>query len=145
MNDDSSATESQSSLKDEILSVGRDIQNRSNHRVWAEVVENRLFKEHFGISVTVALIVWNLLVENDLVPEKGQMKHLLWTLLFLKVYPKQGPVCSIVGGSDGAIDPKTFRKWVWAFIFAISYLEEEVVSLVRLLLLIWLVFSPIAH
>ena len=136
MNDDSSSTESQSSLEDEILSVGRDIQNRSNHRIGAEVVENRLFKEHFGISVAVTLIVWNLLVENDLVPEKGQMKHLLWTLVFLKVYPKQGPVCSIVGGSDGAIDPKTFRKWVWAFIFAISYLEEEVVSFVRLLLLI---------
>ena len=57
-------------------------------------------------------------------------------LVFLKVYPKQGPVCSIVGGLDGAIDPKTFRKWVWAFIFAVSYLEEEVVSFVRLLLLI---------
>jgi hypothetical protein len=46
------------------------------------------------------------------------------------------PECEVVGGSDGAIDPKTFRKWVWAFIFAISYLEEEVVSFVCLLLLI---------
>ena len=62
MNDDSSdssSTESQSSLEDEILSIGRDIQNRSNHRVGAEVVENRLFREHFGTSVAVTLIVWN--------------------------------------------------------------------------------------
>ena len=55
------------------MSVGCDIQNRSNHCVGAKVVENRLFKENFGISVAVTLIVWNLLVENDLVPEKGQM------------------------------------------------------------------------
>ena len=73
MDDYSSATESQSSLENEILSVGCDIQNRSNHCVGAKVVENRLFKENFGISVAVTLIVWNLLVENDLVPEKGQM------------------------------------------------------------------------
>lgn len=53
------------------MSVGRDIQNRSNHCVGAEVVENQLFKENFGISVAITLIVWNLLVENDLVPEKG--------------------------------------------------------------------------
>jgi len=28
----------------------------------------------------------------------------------MKVYPKQGPACSIVGGSSGAVDPKTLRK-----------------------------------
>ena len=111
-----------------IMSVGRDIQNRSSRRVGAKVVEDRYFKEYFGVSPLVVSIVWNLLAQHDLIPEKGEIKHLLWALVFLKVYPKQGPVCSLVGGSNGAVDPKTFRKWVWKFIFNISFLDEVVVS-----------------
>jgi hypothetical protein len=41
-------------------------------------------------------------------------------LFFMKVYSKQGPGCSVVGASAGAVDPKTHRKWVWAFIKAIA-------------------------
>jgi hypothetical protein len=46
----------------------------------------------------------------------------------MKVYPKQGPGCAVVGASHGAADPKTLRKWVWAFIEAISELVDLVVS-----------------
>lgn len=74
-------------------------------------------------------MLWNLHEEHDLVPEKGQIKHLLWALFFMKVYPKQGPACSIVGGSSGAVDPKTLRKWVWSFIFSTAELSEAVVRL----------------
>ena len=35
----------------------------------------------------------------------------------------------MVGGSGGAVDLKTYQKWVWAYIEAISDLELEVVSL----------------
>ena len=34
----------------------------------------------------------------------------------MKVYPKQSLGCSAVGASAGAVNPKTHRKWVWAFI-----------------------------
>jgi hypothetical protein len=87
----------------------RDIQNRGSRRVGAKVVEDRLFKEYFGVSATVVLVVWNLLDEHDLIPEKGEIKHLLWALVFLMIYPKQGPVCSLVGGTKGAVDPN-FRS-----------------------------------
>ena len=50
-------------------------------------------------------------------------------LYFLKVYPKQGPGCLVVGASAGAADPKTHRKWVWAFIGAIAELVNVVASL----------------
>jgi len=129
MDDDNDTTASGSLSLDEIMTVARDIQNRGSRRVGAKVVEDRLFKEYFGVSVAVVLAVWKLLEEHDLVPENGEIKHLLWTLVFLKVYPKQGPVCSIVGGTKGAVDPKTFRKWVWKFIFNIELLDEVVVSL----------------
>ena len=54
--------------------------------------------------------VWELLERDSLLPEGGRPKHLLWALHYMKVYPKQSPVCS------AAVDPKTYRKWVWAFI-----------------------------
>jgi hypothetical protein len=46
----------------------------------------------------------------------------------MKVYPKQGPGCSVVGASAGTVDPKTHRKWVWAFINAIADLVDVGVS-----------------
>jgi hypothetical protein len=46
---------------------------------------------------------------------------------FLKVYPKQGPGCAAIGGSErGAVDPRTHRKWVWKFIEAIAKLVNIV-------------------
>ncbi len=46
----------------------------------------------------------------------------------MKVYPKQSPGCLAVGKSAGAVDPKTHRKWVWAFIDAVANLVDIVVS-----------------
>jgi len=46
----------------------------------------------------------------------------------MKVYPKQSTGCLAVGASAGAIDPKTHRKWVWAFMDAIAELLYVVVS-----------------
>ncbi len=68
-----------------------------------------------------------MLLEDGLRPKKSKPKHLLWTLYFLKVYPREAPGCSAVGGSKGAIDPKTLQKWVWLFIERITELEDEVV------------------
>jgi hypothetical protein len=49
-------------------------------------------------------------------------------LYFIKVYPKQGLGCLVVGAFAGAVDPKTHCKWVWAFIEAIAKLVDVVVS-----------------
>jgi hypothetical protein len=69
-----------------------------------------------------------MLGEGDLRPEKSKPKHLLWALYLLKVYPRDGPRCSAVGGSKGAIDPKTVHKWVWLFLERIDKLADMVVS-----------------
>jgi hypothetical protein len=73
-------------------------------------------------------MVWDMLGEGGLRPEKSKPKHLLWALYFLKVYPREGPVCSAIGGSKGAINPKTMRKWVWLFLERIVDLADHVVS-----------------
>ncbi len=46
-----------------------------------------------------------------------------------KAYPRQATVCSTVGGSTGAIDPTTLRKYMWPFIRAIADLEPALVSI----------------
>ena len=86
------------------------------------------FHETFGTSLLVVSKVWSMLLEEDVLPEGGRPKHLLWALHFLKVYPLQAPGCAAVGASGGAVDPKTHRKWVWAFIDAIAELVDNVVS-----------------
>jgi hypothetical protein len=126
---DTSASDSVSLVEEEIMTIARDMKNRGSRRVGVQVVEDRLVKEYFGVSATIVLVIWNLLDEHDLIPKKGEIKHLLWTLVFLKIYPKQGLVCSLVGGTKGAIDPKKFRKWVWKFIFNIELLDKVVVRL----------------
>jgi hypothetical protein len=47
----------------------------------------------------------------------------------MKVYPKPGPGCLVVGVSASAVDLKTHRKWVWAYFEAIAKLVDLVVSL----------------
>jgi hypothetical protein len=73
-------------------------------------MEDRRFRGLFGARIEIVLKVWSMLLEDSLRPKKSKPKHLLWTLYFFKVYPREAPGCSAVGGSKGAIDPKTLRK-----------------------------------
>ncbi len=111
--------------------LARDIQNRASHRVGTATTEARYFREFFGTRTSVLVVkkTWELLERDSLLPESGRPKHLLWALHFMKVYPKQSPGCSTVGASTGAVDPKTHRRWVWAFIDAVANLVNTVVSL----------------
>ena len=111
------------------LRDARDIQNRTSRSVGTAAMEDRRFRGLFGARIEIVLKVWLMLGEGGLRPEKSKPKHLLWTLYFLKVYPREAPGCSAVGGSKGAIDPKTLRKWVWLFIERIAELADEVVSI----------------
>ena len=51
----------------------------------------------------------------------------------MKVYPKTAPGCAAVGASGGAVNAKTHRKWVWAFIGAIADAIDAVVSIFYIL------------
>ena len=123
-NDDDGDTEEAVFLRD-----ARDIQNRTSRCVGTAAMEDRRFRSLFGARIEIVLKVWSMLLEDGLRPKKSKPKHLLWTLYFLKVYPREAPGCSAVGGSKGAIDPKTLRKWVWLFIERIAELADEVVSI----------------
>ena len=97
--------------------------NRSSKEMGSIETEDRRFRELFGVGPLVALAAFSLLCELGLLPDGGTLKHLMWTLCFLKVYPTEQVLCSLCGG----IDPKTARKWVWLFIAALSELELELI------------------
>ncbi len=109
--------------------IARDIQNRVSRCVGSELKEAWLFRKFFGTSMRDVKILWELIGRDKLRPRGGHPEHLLWALYFMKVYPKQGPGCSVVGASAGAVDPKTHRKWVRAYLKAIAKLVDVVVSL----------------
>ena len=143
--DSTEGTTSSSSSKiyDEFVYEVRAIQNRLGRRAGTSFMESRRFRDFFGTSSAVAMILWNLLAEHGLLPHNGKIKHLLWALYFMKVYATESATCSVLGGSRGAIDPKTSRKWIWQFIRAIAELFSEVVSIKLIYLSI--LFHTMAH
>jgi hypothetical protein len=109
--------------------LARDNQNWASPRVGTAKTEAQHFCEFFGRSLLVVKKTWELFERDSLLPEGGRPKHLLWTLPFMKVYPMQSPGCLVDSASAGAVDPKTHRKWVWAFIDAVANLVNTVVSI----------------
>jgi len=111
----------------DFILVGKDIQNKAGRPIGSMGTEDRNFREIFGAGPFVVAKLWTLMTDQDLIPPDGKIEHLMWTLHFLKAYPRQGAVCYTVGGSSGAIDPKTFRKYMWPFIHAMANLESVLV------------------
>lgn len=103
--------------------------------------EDRAFREFFGCQATVALGLWNMLVNTGFLPCGGRMEHLLWTLMYMKVYPKRNAMSVLCGG----VNKETWMKWVYNFFDAIAFLEPYVVS--NILFLGWCqgVNSPAPH
>jgi len=78
----------------------------------------RIFRQHFGCSPLVIKKCWDLLGDD-----RSEQRHLLWALLFLKVYGKETTNAAICKCCD-----RTFRENVWRMIYALSDLESDVVS-----------------
>jgi hypothetical protein len=109
----------------DVLGAGRDMMQRSEMKMGTIEVEERRFRDMFGASPEVALIAWSMLSTLGLIPIGDTLTHFLWTLCFLKVYPKQGPLSVLCGNAD----PKTIKKWVYLFIDALACLEPYIVSI----------------
>lgn len=63
--------------------------------------------------------------DDDVQDSAADLTHLLWALVFLKVYSTEEVHCRIVGWPS----PKTFRKWSWYFVGKIAELKDEVIIL----------------
>lgn len=105
---------------DFFLNLGNEIMGRQN-RVAAKTMNTR-FRASFGTSPTVCANLWSKLISHELMPEKGKPIHLLWALMFLKLYCSE-PVLAAIAG----VHEQTFRKWAWSFVDAISDLQYFVI------------------
>jgi hypothetical protein len=81
----------------------------------------RHFRSHFGVSPGTCAICWNL-IEHKL-PRNLVYTHLLWALMFLKVYGTES-----VLSTKCNCDEKTFRSKIWIILKAIDSIKSSVVS-----------------
>jgi hypothetical protein len=86
--------------------------------------EEREFRSLFGVSAFVASKIWRRCGTIGSLPPGAKPKHLLWVLLFLKVYATESVHRSIVHTSR-----KTWRKWVWLMVPVVADLAPHLVSL----------------
>lgn len=114
------------------------IGRRRNHNLFpADVTEKRCFHAFFGTSPFICALLWAMIEPSKTLPRGHHPKHLLWALMFMKIYATE-PVHRRLAGNP---DEKTFRKWTWLLIHAIEGLDQSVVSIYLLLSSLCIVFS----
>ena len=84
------------------------------------------FRSLFGVSSQVCAVLWYYLYRYGTVHSKrgSSPRHLLWTLMFLKIYGNEETLASLAGG----VDCKTYRKWIKIVVEDISRLKQYLVS-----------------
>lgn len=90
-------------------------------------IQDRRFRQHFGTTPEICAEIWERLNPLETIEKEFhvvQIYHLLWALIFMKLYTKESIHASLVGG----VNEKTFCKWTWIFVEAISLLEFDLVS-----------------
>lgn len=80
--------------------------------------ESRRFLSLFGVTSSVAALIWMTLMDSSSVPKHGKPVHLLWSLAFLNTYAAELVLSVLFDNHE-----QTVRKWVWEFASAISTLE----------------------
>ena len=87
--------------------------------------EHRRWMSCFGAEPSVVAELWTRINPEKMMPRGVKAEHIMWALYFLKVYNVEEVNTQNV---DGNPVEKTFQKWVWLFVEAISYQEYPVVS-----------------
>ena len=93
-------------------------------RKWKTEDRERRFRSFFGASSRLVAILWNKIEKSGISEPGAKPKHLLWALLFLKVYSTIEVHCSIVGWPSA----KSFSKWSWYFVKRIAELKDDLIS-----------------
>ena len=100
--------------------IGREMLGR--HHLRREATEDARFRATFGVGAYICAVPWHLLDPYENMPQGVKPQHLLFALLFLKLYLNERTNADICG-----VDKKTYQKWTWIFVDAISWLEADVV------------------
>ena len=87
----------------------------------SSMTRSRRFRAAFGTSPRVCSVLWSKCHESFDIPVNALPVHLLWVLLFLKLYASEQ-----VNAALTKSDEKTFRKWSWLFIEALASIDDLV-------------------
>ena len=96
-------------------------------------IDYERFKATFGVTPSVCAIAYNRMVSylrrHPARPAFDRLSpiHMLWALYFLKQYPRQRQVATILG----RVSFVTFRKWTHFVILNLANMKDEVVSINR--------------
>ncbi|OEU05889.1 hypothetical protein FRACYDRAFT_257598 [Fragilariopsis cylindrus CCMP1102] len=90
-------------------------------RKWESKDKQARFKSLFGANSTVITAIWNE-IQNH-IDEDVFRKHLLYGLLFMKVYSTEEVHCAIVGWPS----VKTFREKAWHIVECIAELKPKLI------------------
>ena len=113
-----------------VMELARKIQSRDPDSARSLITEDLRFRDFFGCSSVVALIIWRKLEIASLVPENETIEYLMSTLLFIKLYTQKEARSIIIQVHD----PKTYKKRIWSFVESIADLSGQVVSSLAILL-----------
>jgi hypothetical protein len=90
---------------------------------WKSTLEkDKVFKSLFGCNSFIIAAIWNeigILIDHDV-----YRKHLLWALIYLKVYATEFVHCCLVGWPSA----KTFREKSWHVIECIADIKAKIIK-----------------
>ena len=85
-----------------------------------------LFRSNFKYSPSRCAFLFLHIIDNPVLPDAYEPKHLLWTLNFLLTYATERRMCCFLRA-----DRKTIRKYTWPTISALASLSRQHVSLLN--------------
>lgn len=91
-------------------------------RRYSQAMKDKKIRGHFGASIAIITAIWNE-IEASVDAPGAMPKHLLWALVFLKIYASEEVHCRLVGWTDS----DTFRKWSWYFVEKIADLKDTII------------------
>ena len=92
--------------------------SRRGAGVQDRILDKRTSLMVFGCSLYVCSILWAYLTEHLANLHGARPVHLLWALLFLKLYQ-----CEEANAAMCSCSVRTFRKWVWIVVNALASLD----------------------
>lgn len=98
--------------KQAIEEAASDTLSWPKNKKWDSADKDNRFRALFGVSSELVADIWNWIEARTIDEPGAQPKHLLWALLFMKVYSTEEVHCAVVSWPT----VKTFRKWSWYFI-----------------------------
>lgn len=110
----------------QMLAVAKEALAIPHDRKYTKREQDRVIRGFFGVPIPVITDVWNK-IESTIDFSGGALpKHLLWAMLFLKLYSTEEVHCALVGWPTR----KTFRKWTWFFLGVMdAVLSADVIKL----------------